>query len=250
LVLDKLLGDRNLDFCVFCSSVSALYGDFGQVDYSAANAFLDAYTLKRVSERRIVSINWNMWRDVGMGVHSKVPVRLQAKRERELRLGIAPEEGKEAFARILGSSLPQVIVSPRELVITGYKDREADFEEPVAKLSPDKRRHPRPNVSTEYVMPGNFTERTIADIWQELLGIDTVGIHDKFFELGGTSSLVPDVISRIRRVFAVGLPGTGVIENPTVHLLSEGIRQGRWDGASFEASRSRGQRRREARAMR
>jgi hypothetical protein len=83
-------------------------------------------------------------------------------------------------------------------------------------------------------------------MWQELMGVDTVGIHDNFFELGGNSSLVPDVISRIRSAFAVGLPATGVMENPTVHLLSEGIRQGRWD-SSFEASRSRGQRRREAR---
>jgi NAD(P)-dependent dehydrogenase (short-subunit alcohol dehydrogenase family) len=250
LVLDKLLGDTKLDFCVFCSSTSAFYGEFGQVDYSAANAFMDAYALKHALERKIVSINWNMWRDVGMGVHSPVPVRLQKRREQELRLGIAPEEGKEAFARILGSSLPQVIVSPREIVITGYKERETDSEEPVTKVLPDKRRHPRPNLSTEYVIPGNSAERTIAEMWQELLGVNTVGIHDNFFELGGNSSLVPDVISRIRSAFGVGLPATGVIENPTVHLLSEGIRQGRWDDASFEASRSRGQRRREAREMR
>jgi NAD(P)-dependent dehydrogenase (short-subunit alcohol dehydrogenase family) len=250
LVLFKLLGDTNLDFCIFCSSVSAFYGDFAQVDYSAANAFLDAFALKHASERKIVSINWNMWRDVGMGANSPVPVRLQKQRERELRLAIAPEEGKEAFARILGSSLPQVIVSPRELVITGYKEREADSVEPVAKVSSDQRRHPRPNLSTEFVIPRNPTERTIAEMWQEILGVDTVGIHDNFFELGGNSSLVPGVISRIRSAFAVGLPATGVIENPTVHLLSEGIRQGRWDSASFEASRSRGQRRRQAREMR
>jgi len=244
LVLDKLLRNTNLDFCVFCSSVSALYGEFALVDYSAANAFLDAYALKHASERKIVSINWNMWRDVGMLAHSPaVPAE-------ELRLSIAPEEGKEAFARILGGALPQVVVSPRELVITGYKEREAGSGEPVAKVSPEKRRHPRPKLSTEYVIPGNSTERTIAEMWQELLGVETVGIHDNFFELGGNSALVPGVIGRIRSAFAVGLPATGVIENPTVHLLSEGIRQGRWDGASFEASRSRGQRRREAREMR
>lgn len=250
LVLYKLLSDTNLDFCIFCSSVAAFYGDFGQVDYTAANAFLDAFARKHAAERKIVSINWNMWREVGMAVKSPVSVRLQRHRERELMLGIAPEEGKEAFARILGSSLPQVIVSPGELGITGYKEREAESEEPVAKVSPDQRRHPRPNLSTEFVTPGNPTERTIAEMWQKLLGLDRVGIHDNFFELGGNSSLVPGVISGIRNAFAVGLPAAGVIENPTVHLLSEGIRQGRWDGALFEASRSRGQRRRQAREMR
>jgi hypothetical protein len=244
LVLDKLLRNTNLDFFVFCSSVSALFGEFALVDYSAANAFLDAFALKHAPERKTVSINWNIWRDVGMLAHSPaVPAQ-------ELRLGIAPEEGKEAFARILGSSLPQVVVSPRELTITGYKEREADSKEPVAKASPDKRRRPRPNLSTAYVIPENSTERTVAEMWQELLGVDAIGIHDNFFELGGNVSLVPGVISRIRSAFAVGLPASGVIENPTVHLLSEGIREGRWDGASFEASRSRGQRRREAREMR
>jgi NAD(P)-dependent dehydrogenase (short-subunit alcohol dehydrogenase family) len=250
LVLDKLLADNKLDFCAFCSSISAFYGEFGQVDYAAANAFLDAYALEHAPERRIVSINWNIWRDVGMGVHNPLPAHLQKKRERELRLGIAPEEGKEAFARILVSSLPQVIVSPRELVITGYKERETDSEEPLEKVSPGKRRHPRPNLSTEYAIPGNSMERTIAEMWQELLGVDTIGIHDNFFELGGNSSLVPDMISRIKSACAVQLPATGLNENPTIHLLSEGIRQGRWDSVSFEASRSRGKRRREAREMR
>jgi acyl transferase domain-containing protein/thioesterase domain-containing protein len=241
LVLDKLLGDTNLDFCVLCSSVASIYGDFAQVDYSAANAFLDAYAQKHAAARKIVSIDWNMWRDVGMGVHNPVPARLQKRRERELSFGIAPEEGKEAFARILAGSLPRVLVSPRELDINGYKEQVTDSEEPVAKVFPDKRRRPRPNLSTEYVIPGNSTERTIAEVWQELLGVETVGIHDNFFELGGNSSLLPGVVSRIRSAFAVTLPGSGVVENPTVHLLSEGIRQGKWDSPLSAASRSRGQ---------
>jgi KR domain/Phosphopantetheine attachment site len=250
LVLDKLLGDNNLDFCVLCSSVSGIYGDFGQVDYSAANAFLDAYALQHPPQRKIISINWNMWRDVGMGANIKVPAHLQKRRERELRLGIGPEDGKEAFARILEGSFPQVIVSPGELGINGYKEPEADPVELAAKVSPHMSRRPRPNLSTGYVNPGNSRERAIAELWQELLGVDRVGIHDNFFELGGNSSLVPSVISRIRSAYAVALPAAGVIENPTVHLLSEGIGEGRWDGALLDASRSRGQRRREAREMR
>jgi NADP-dependent 3-hydroxy acid dehydrogenase YdfG len=250
LVLGRLLGGNNLDFCVLCSSVSAIYGDFGQVDYSAANAFLDAYALQHPPQKKIISINWNMWRDVGMGANIKVPAHLQKRRERELRLGIGPEDGKEAFARILEGSFPQVIVSPGELGINGYKEPEADPVELAAKVAPDMSRRPRPNLSTGYVNPGNSRERAIAEMWQELLGVDRVGVHDNFFELGGSSSLVPSVISRIRSAYAVALPAAGVIENPTVYLLSEGIGEGRWDSALLDASRSRGQRRREAREMR
>ena len=49
--------------------------------------------------------------------------------------------------------------------------------------------HPRPDLSSDYVVPGNPTEETIAGIWQELLGVEKVGIHDNFFELGGHSLL-------------------------------------------------------------
>jgi NADP-dependent 3-hydroxy acid dehydrogenase YdfG len=250
LLLDKLLGSNNLDFCVLCSSVSAIFGDFGQVDYSAANAFLDAYALQRPPQRKIISINWNMWRDVGMGANIKVPTHLQKRRERELKLGIGPEDGKEAFARILEGSFPQVIVSPGELGITGYKEAESDEVELAAKVSPTMSKRPRPNLSTGYVNPVNSRERAIAEMWQDLLAIDRVGINDNFFELGGNSALVPSVISRIRNAYAVTLSSAGVIENPTVHLLSEGIGEGRWDGALLDASRSRGQRRREARESR
>src|SRR6185369_16457406 len=68
LVLDAVLRGTRLDFFVVFSSVSSILGLPGQVDYTAANAFLDAF-VRRVLSRdgtRAVSINWSAWRDVGM----------------------------------------------------------------------------------------------------------------------------------------------------------------------------------------
>jgi thioesterase domain-containing protein/NAD(P)-dependent dehydrogenase (short-subunit alcohol dehydrogenase family)/aryl carrier-like protein len=68
LVLDAVLSGTPLDFFVLFSSVSAVLGLPGQVDYTAANAFLDAFAC-RVAARgdtRAVSIAWSAWRDVGM----------------------------------------------------------------------------------------------------------------------------------------------------------------------------------------
>jgi acyl carrier protein len=42
-------------------------------------------------------------------------------------------------------------------------------------------------IRNEYTAPGNATEEKLATIWQDILGIDKVGINDNFFELGGTS---------------------------------------------------------------
>ena len=47
--------------------------------------------------------------------------------------------------------------------------------------------HPRPNLSTPYVAPRTEIEQRLANIWQQMLGIDEVSIHDNFFELGGDS---------------------------------------------------------------
>jgi acyl transferase domain-containing protein/thioesterase domain-containing protein/aryl carrier-like protein len=69
LVLQSLFVDGDLDFLIHFSSVSSILGLPGQVDYTAANAVLDALAkagTARGSRTRTVSINWNAWKEVGM----------------------------------------------------------------------------------------------------------------------------------------------------------------------------------------
>ena len=70
LVLDEYFKHRDLDFFILCSSLSSVLGGFGQADYSAANAFLDAFAHHRSSHSRglTAAINWDAWREVGMAV--------------------------------------------------------------------------------------------------------------------------------------------------------------------------------------
>lgn len=65
--LDRAITE-DLDLFVVFSSVASFLGLPGQVDYTAANAFLDAFARER-NERaagRTIAVNWNAWRDVGM----------------------------------------------------------------------------------------------------------------------------------------------------------------------------------------
>ncbi|TCO45315.1 type I polyketide synthase [Actinocrispum wychmicini] len=67
LALRATFADLPLDFVVLCSSVSALGGGFGQVDYCAANSFLDAYARGDHGwPCPVTSVNWGMWLEVGM----------------------------------------------------------------------------------------------------------------------------------------------------------------------------------------
>ena len=69
--LDRSIGEP-LDFFVLFSSISSSLGLPGQVDYSAANAFLDSFAIDRASRTagRTLVINWNAWRDIGMAARA------------------------------------------------------------------------------------------------------------------------------------------------------------------------------------
>ncbi|MDM8557376.1 SDR family NAD(P)-dependent oxidoreductase [Candidatus Parabeggiatoa sp. HSG14] len=70
-VLDAILKDIQLDFLVLCSSLTSILGGFGQVDYCAANAFLDAFAhYKNADGLSTVSILWDSWQEVGMAFES------------------------------------------------------------------------------------------------------------------------------------------------------------------------------------
>ncbi|HEY7416290.1 MAG TPA: phosphopantetheine-binding protein, partial [Ktedonobacteraceae bacterium] len=79
--------------------------------------------------------------------------------------------------------------------------------------SPDKA---QPEDENSFVAPRNETERALAQIWAEVLGLEQVGIHDSFFRIGGHSLLLTQVVSRIRHSFGVQLPLRSLFEATTI----------------------------------
>ena len=74
----------------------------------------------------------------------------------------------------------------------------------------------RPELEVPFVAPRTPSEESLAEIWKEVLGLDQVGIHDNFLELGGDSLLAGQVISRVIKTFRVELPLRLLFEAPTV----------------------------------
>ncbi|WP_144716314.1 non-ribosomal peptide synthetase [Flavobacterium anhuiense] len=88
----------------------------------------------------------------------------------------------------------------------------------------DRKSLPEPESSDlstkEYVAPRTEREEQLAAIWQNLLGIEKVGIHDNFFELGGHSLLAVQLISRLQKLdFHIGVKD--IFAGPTIALMSE-----------------------------
>ena len=89
----------------------------------------------------------------------------------------------------------------------------------------DRKALPAPDVtsslSTEFVAPETTTQKALAEIWAEVLGIKLLGIHDNFFELGGHSLLATQVVSRIRQSLSVELPLQSLFEKPDIASLAK-----------------------------
>ena len=74
----------------------------------------------------------------------------------------------------------------------------------------DRKMLPEPDgdqvMRHEYVAPRNELEKTLAEIWEELLGIEKVGIYDNFFELGGHSLMIMRMIAKMKSKFELSVP--------------------------------------------
>lgn len=240
LVLDSLLKNVELDFLIFCSSLSSILYKikFGQVGYCAANDFLDAFAYYKTAKDGIytVSINWTDWQGVGMSIEARrqrderhdIPdmysMRLDALLLSEDN-ALLPSEGVEVFRRILEKPFPRVVVSTPDLMIMIERNNaltESDLMETVEKANLSQPTHPRPELSDAYVAPRNKLEQTIADIWQKLFGIEQVGIHDDFFQLGGHSLLATQLLNRLSQNYkAAKLSLAALFDNPTVAGLAQ-----------------------------
>jgi acyl transferase domain-containing protein/thioesterase domain-containing protein/acyl carrier protein len=233
LVLNQLLNHIKLDFLILFSSLSSILykTKFGQVGYSAANEFLDAFCYYKTSQDGTftVSINWDDWQEVGMSVEA---VKQAANKygilaNRYLQNGLLPKEGIDVFMRILENTFPRVAVSTEDLrtkidldlsllAITTDASIKANLSQPT---------HPRPQLSNVYVAPRNEIEQTIAPIWQEFLGIQQVGVYDNFFELGGNSLLAIHILSKLHDVLQVKISLDNLFAANTIAELAEKVAQ-------------------------
>ncbi|HEX2927571.1 MAG TPA: SDR family NAD(P)-dependent oxidoreductase [Ruminiclostridium sp.] len=223
LVLDNIFKEKDLDFMVICSSISSALREFGQVDYVAANLFLDSYARYaslRYKNTFTLSINWDTWIDTGILLDAIV--KMQEGMAEFFKDGLTAEEGIECFGRLLQANEPQIAVSTKDL------NREIELiakefnAKRVKNLLNSGRKYPRPELSCEYAAPSNETEHKIASVWEELFRIDKVGVRDNFYELGGDSLIAFSLVSELQKHFVINV--TDIYDYPTISALAEKLR--------------------------
>jgi acyl transferase domain-containing protein/acyl carrier protein len=230
-----------LDFVVLSSSTLAMTGGLGQLDLAASGAWLDALALRQEHDGGPFTVvvhwdpyHWDSWLAGGVGPVTGVQAE-EAQKDLEENV-VASGDSAEALRRLLGATLPRVVVSARDLqdliVQTDAFTTEA-FLAQMAKAHPGGT-HSRAGLSTEYAEPGSELEEKVATIWQELFGIDRIGVQDNFLELGGHSLLAIQLITQVRNIFGVDLPVTVLFESPTIAELAKAITEAQGEEESPE----------------
>jgi acyl transferase domain-containing protein/acyl carrier protein len=238
-LLVSMLANEGLDFMVLWSSISAFLGGLGLGDYAAANAVLDAWPF--VADRHevpIISIGWDVWRQTGMVADTVMPAFLEDRRALMLEQGLTNAEGLEALERILASPYRHVVVCTRDAQHL-YQRAVSGAAAPVRSGAATERatgEAPRSLAKTAYVEPASDTERRLADIWQNVLGIASVGVTDDFFDLGGHSLIATQIIARLFESLGVSIPVRSFFENRTVRDMARLVDTIRWTAGSTDAS--------------
>ncbi|QDE88854.1 non-ribosomal peptide synthetase [Myxococcus xanthus] len=116
--------------------------------------------------------------------------------------------------RLPAHMVPSALVALARLPLTanGKVDREA-LPAPEAPAASDE----------DFVSPSTPTEHALAQLWEELLGVQRVGARDDFFELGGHSLLSVQLASRVRERLGVELPVATLFATPTLAALAARI---------------------------
>ncbi|MEV4218611.1 SDR family oxidoreductase [Nonomuraea sp. NPDC049725] len=220
-------GEIPLDFLALFSSItSATGGGPGQVDYCAANAYLDAYACRLAATgRRVVAIGWGewTWNAWEAGLDGYEEALRDFFRDNRARIGIGFDDGWRSLRRALATGEPRVVVSTQDFptLVAGSARFTLEAVTSPGLGGTGGERHPRPELLTPYQEPSGHAEETIAAIWAESLRLERVGVHDNFFELGGNSLLGVSIVAAVRRAFELAeLPPHILYESPTVAALA------------------------------
>jgi phthiocerol/phenolphthiocerol synthesis type-I polyketide synthase E len=224
-VLANLLAGRELDFLLFCSSISSVVSVAGASAYAAANAFQGRYAIWCRQHLGVpaISVNFDAWQEVGMAAEMAASTEFEAAKAARLRLAMTPAEGIDVVERALAWGEPQVLVSTVDfLSLLGSAIDQVESQSPSAHRSENDLNSP------DAVNPtGTLETQAVIDIWRELLGTERIDAADNFFELGGHSLLATMVLARIRDQFGAELSIRAIFEAPTPQALGERIRESR-----------------------
>ena len=190
-LLEALVDAYRPAFAVYCSSMSALFGGVGQLDYAAGNGLLDGLAQQSPAAGTPtvrLGINWDIWRDVGM---AQSALQADPLHQAHLRVGLGVEEGQQVFARALQLRLPRLLVCT------------TDPTEARQFYAPPRDDGGRPAAVTP---PAGRLRAHLTDCLCRWLGLPALDAAASLYDLGADSLTLLDLIAEVQQHGGVDLP--------------------------------------------
>ncbi|MBF7140965.1 MULTISPECIES: hybrid non-ribosomal peptide synthetase/type I polyketide synthase [Pseudomonas] len=198
LAVEALIARFAPQAVVYCSSMSALLGGVGHLDYAATNALLDGFAHYQAPEdagSHRLCIDWDIWREVGMAVGASTS---DAAHQQHLTVGLSVEEGCEVFERAMAAGLPQVLVSTTALEVARrfYPSR------PVSMAAPAQVEQGLPGAASDaepsQPSQGDAVALRLHGCLCQWLGVDDLAEDANLYELGADSLTLLDLIDELQ----------------------------------------------------
>jgi acyl transferase domain-containing protein/thioesterase domain-containing protein/acyl carrier protein len=158
----------------------------------------------------------------GMGSDAQELSPAEQQLRRNYEMGIRADEGGEALVRVLaGEALPQIAITSLDI---NQLVRQVESVASASSAASSGQKFDRPELDSAYVAPRDEIERTLAGFWEELLGVDQVGVQDSFFELGGHSLIAVRLFAMVKKAYQVEFAISVLFEAPTIERCANMIR--------------------------
>ena len=222
LNLDLCTQTEDLDFFVMYSSISSFIGYMGQGDYSAANAYMDAYAAYRVRQgKTALAINWPIWKETGMA--------------HEFGLGdgetilhpILPEQGMHILGDVISLPVSRVIVGKLNYEVLRQYQSEISIElsdEIKKRLSRNETQEKSEKKQTTMNFVGSDAleiEQKVAQIYASTLEIESISLEQSFYDMGGDSILATYLFKELDREFPGIVDVSDIFRYETVGSMAE-----------------------------
>ena len=221
--LHALTRNADLDFFVLFSSASSVFGNPGQANYAAGNAFLDALArARRAQGLTALSVNWGIWSGAGGVAEKQLERTIDATGVGTIR----PEDGLDALEQLLLQSAPQVAMIP--IHWPEFLDRTGSwtFLDEFRRASPPKVEITPPFVETLMAAPAGDRRSLLrthigAQVEQVLRTNTSASFSSRqgFFEMGMDSLTAVELKNRVQTSLGCRLPSTVAFECPTIDAL-------------------------------
>ncbi len=211
-VLARVLADIDVEFCCVLSSVSTLLGGVGYSAYAAANAYMDAFCRRqaRAHSGKWLSMAWDAWDFEDQWLESSLGVEVPESP------ALPPEAGRAALRHLLSH---RHAVTGGEVAITWgpLAPRLQAWQAAAQASSAIEPRAPLTTIRDETQVPA------FAQLWSDVLGVESVDPADNFFSLGGSSLLALQLLSRLRRDLQVDISLRDFLTHSTLGDLEQFI---------------------------